>query len=393
MENFMYYSPTRFIFGRGKEDEAGALIKAAGGTRVLIHYGGGSAVRSGLIDRISDSLKRAGLEIFLLGGVQANPKSGLVYEGVRICREENIDFILAAGGGSVIDSAKAIAMGACYDGDFWDFFSGKAQLTKILPVGTVLTIAASGSEGSDACVITQEETGLKRTFGGDLLRPVFSIMNPELTTTLPAYQTACGIVDMMSHIFERYFTNSENVEVTDRMCEGLLKAIIHEAKKVMKNPKNYDARANLMWAGTMAHNDICGVGRIQDWATHNMEHELSTHYNCAHGAGLAVLFPAWMKYVMHHDINRFAQLAVRVWGCEMDFQNPQKTAEEGVFALERFWKSLDMPSCLEDLGGNKADIPKLLESLQIDGRTEGAFVVLDRVACEQIYSLACKEKE
>lgn len=393
MENFRYYSPTRFIFGRGKEKEAGALIKAEGGRRVLLHYGGGSAVRSGLIERITDSLKQEGLDYVLLGGVQANPKSGLVYEGIRICRENKIDFVLAAGGGSVIDSAKAIAMGACYDGDFWDFFSGRVQIRNILPVGTVLTIAASGSEGSDACVITQEETGWKRTCGGDLLRPVFSIMNPELTMTLPPYQTACGIVDMMSHIFERYFTDSKNVEVTDRMCEGLLKAVIHEADKVMKNPQDYDARANLMWAGTMAHNDICGVGRIQDWATHNMEHELSTLYSCAHGAGLAVLFPAWMKYVMHHDVNRFAQIAVRVWGCEMDFQNPQKTAQEGICALERFWNSLGMPSCLEDLGGSREDIPKLLESLQIDGRTEGAFVALDRTACERIYGLACRENK
>lgn len=393
MENFRYYSPTRFIFGRGKEKEAGALIKAEGGRRVLLHYGGGSAVRSGLIERITDSLKQEGLDYVLLGGVQANPKSGLVYEGIRICRENKIDFVLAAGGGSVIDSAKAIAMGACYDGDFWDFFSGRVQIRNILPVGTVLTIAASGSEGSDACVITQEETGWKRTCGGDLLRPVFSIMNPELTMTLPPYQTACGIVDMMSHIFERYFTDSKNVEVTDRMCEGLLKAVIHEADKVMKNPQDYDARANLMWAGTMAHNDICGVGRIQDWATHNMEHELSTLYSCAHGAGLAVLFPAWMKYVMHHDVNRFAQIAVRVWGCEMDFQNPQKTAQEGICALERFWNSLGMPSYLEDLGGSREDIPKLLESLQIDGRTEGAFVALDRTACERIYGLACRENK
>lgn len=393
MENFRYYSPTRFIFGRGKEKEAGALIKAEGGRRVLLHYGGGSAVRSGLIERITDSLKQEGLDYVLLGGVQANPKSGLVYEGIRICRENKIDFVLAAGGGSVIDSAKAIAMGACYNGDFWDFFSGRVQIRNILPVGTVLTIAASGSEGSDACVITQEETGWKRTCGGDLLRPVFSIMNPELTMTLPPYQTACGIVDMMSHIFERYFTDSKNVEVTDRMCEGLLKAVIHEADKVMKNPQDYDARANLMWAGTMAHNDICGVGRIQDWATHNMEHELSTLYSCAHGAGLAVLFPAWMKYVMHHDVNRFAQIAVRVWGCEMDFQNPQKTAQEGICALERFWNSLGMPSYLEDLGGSREDIPKLLESLQIDGRTEGAFVALDRTACERIYGLACRENK
>ena len=390
MDNFTFYSPTQFIFGKGEENQAGHYVKAFGGTRVLLHFGGGSAVKSGLIDRVSASLEKEGLFYVTLGGVQPNPKSGLVYEGVELCKKEKIDFILAVGGGSVIDSAKAIGLGALYDGDFWDFYTRKAPVERTLPVGTVLTIAAAGSEGSDGSVITHEDGNFKRDCGSDLMRPKFSILNPELTQTLPPYQTACGIVDMMAHVFERYFTNTRNVEVTDRMCEGILKAIIQEAPKVMADPNDYEARANLMWAGTMAHNDICGVGRQQDWASHHLEHELSGLYDCAHGAGLAVIFPAWMTYTMEHDVMRFAQAAVRVWGCEMNFEHPEITAKAGIDALKAFWGSLGMPLNFEQLGAKEEDIPKLLETLQIEDHTEGSFVLLDKDACEAIYHLACK---
>ncbi len=390
MDNFTFYSPTQFIFGKGEENQAGHYVKAFGGTRVLLHFGGGSAVKSGLIDRVSASLEKEGLFYVTLGGVQPNPKSGLVYEGVELCKKEKIDFILAVGGGSVIDSAKAIGLGALYDGDFWDFYTRKAPVERTLPVGTVLTIAAAGSEGSDGSVITHEDGNFKRDCGSDLMRPKFSILNPELTQTLPPYQTACGIVDMMAHVFERYFTNTRNVEVTDRMCEGILKAIIQEAPKVMADPNDYEARANLMWAGTMAHNDICGVGRQQDWASHHLEHELSGLYDCAHGAGLAVIFPAWMTYTMEHDVMRFAQAAVRVWGCERNFEHPEITAKAGIDALKAFWGSLGMPLNFEQLGAKEEDIPKLLETLQIEDHTEGSFVLLDKDACEAIYHLACK---
>ncbi len=390
MDNFVFYSPTQFIFGKGQENQAGHYVKAFGGTKVLVHFGGGSAVKGGLLDRVCASLEKEHLSFVTLGGVQPNPKSGLVYQGIELCKKETIDFILAVGGGSVIDSAKAIGLGALYEGDFWDFYTGKAAVERTIPVGTILTIAAAGSEGSDGSVITHEDGNFKRPCGSDLMRPKFSILNPELTQTLPPYQTACGIVDMMAHVFERYFTNTRHVEVTDRMCEGILKAIIQEAPKVMADPDDYEARANLMWAGTMAHNDICGVGRQQDWASHNLEHELSGLYDCAHGAGLSVLFPAWMTYTMEHDVMRFAQAAVRVWGCEMNFEHPEITAKAGIDALKAFWGSLGMPLNFEQLGAKEEDIPALLESLQIDGRTEGAFVPLDKEACEAVYRLACR---
>ena len=339
MNNFTFYSPTYFVFGKEEENNAGKYVKRFGGSKVLIHYGGGSVVRSGLLDRIKASLAAEGIGYVELGGVKPNPRSGLVYEGIEICKKENVDFVLAVGGGSTIDSSKAIAVGALYDGDFWDFYSGKA-VEKALPVGTVLTIAAAGSEGSSGSVITKEEGMFKRSAGGEAMRPVFSILNPELTQTLPPYQTAAGVTDIMAHLLERYFTNTKNVEVTDRVIEGLLLTMVNEAPKVIANPNDYDARANIMWAGMMAHNDCCGVGREQDWASHDIEHELSALYDCAHGAGLAVIFPAWMEYNMNHDVARFAQIAVRVWGCSMDFQNPENTAKAGIKAFRNFLRSI-----------------------------------------------------
>lgn len=391
MDNFTFYSPTYFVFGKETENEAGHYVKRFGGTRVLIHYGGGSVVRSGLLDRVKASLEKEGLFWAELGGVQPNPRSGLVYKGIELCRKENIDFILAVGGGSTIDSSKAISIGTPYEGDFWDFYAGKAEAKTSLPVASVLTIAAAGSEGSDGSVITQENGMYKRGYGSELIRPVFAIMNPELTMTLPPYQTASGCTDIMAHVFERYFTNTRNVEITDRLCEGILKTIIKELPKVLENPNDYEARANIMWAGTLAHNDVCGVGREQDWASHNLEHELSALYDCAHGAGLAVMFPAWMTYVMPHDVNRFAQFAVRVWGCEMNFENPEETAKEGIARTRSFFHSIGMPTSFAELGAKEEDIPKLLETLQIEGRTEGSFMKLGPKECEAIYHLACRE--
>lgn len=389
MENFTFYSPTYFVFGRDEEKNTGKYVKRFGGSRVLIHYGGGSAVRSGLLDRVKASLAAEGISFVELGGVRPNPRSGLVYEGIELCRKEKVDFVLAVGGGSSIDSSKAIAAGAVYDGDFWDFYQGK-DVEKALPIGTVLTIAAAGSEGSPDSVITKEEGMLKRGGHGEALRPSFSILNPALTQTLPAYQTACGITDIMAHLFERYFTNTEDVEVTDRMIEGLLSAVIHEAPKVMENPDDYQARANIMWAGMLAHNNCCGVGRGQDWASHDMEHELSAIYDCAHGAGLAVVFPAWMTYTMRHDVKRFAQLAVRVWGCSMDFAHPEVTAKAGIDALRRFLKSIGMPENFEQLGAKEEDIEKMAHTACYgNGRTGriGGFVSLGEEDLQAIYRL------
>jgi len=376
------------MFGRGTENEAGSLVKRFGGNKVLIHYGGGSVVRSGLLDRVKASLEKENIEYIELGGVKPNPRSGLVYEGIDLCKREGIDFILAVGGGSVIDSAKAIAAGSKYDGDFWDFFEGK-PIKAALPVGTVLTIAAAGSEGSGDTVITKEEGMLKRGAGSDVLRPVFSILNPELTQTLPPYQTACGAVDIMAHVFERYFTNTKEVEITDRLCEAILLTMIKEVPRVIKDPNNYDARANIMWAGMVAHNNLVGVGRVQDWASHGIEHELSALYDVAHGAGLAVVLPAWMTYVMKHDINRFAQIAVRVWGCDMNFANPEETAREGIERLKQFLKLIGMPTTFKELGAKEEDIPLMVEKLGLgETGTIGNFVPLTAKDVENIYRLA-----
>ena len=385
MNNFTFYSPTFFAFGKDTENDAGKYVKRFGGSKVLIHYGGGSVVRSGLLDRVKKSLDDAGIPYVLLGGVKPNPRSGLVYEGIELCKKENVDFVLAVGGGSVIDSSKAIAAGTLYDGDFWDFYTGK-RIEEALPVGTILTIAAAGSEGSPDSVITKEEGMFKRGASGDAIRPKFSILNPALTQTLPPYQTAAGITDIMAHLHERYLTNTREVEVTDRLIEGLLLTMIHEGPRVIEDPDNYEARANIMWAGMMAHNNSCGVGRSQDWNSHNIEHELSALYDCAHGAGLAVTMPAVFKY----DVMRFAKLAVRVWGCQMDFDNPERTALEGIACLETFLKSIGMPLNFEELGAKEEDIPTLVKALCYgDGRTGSisGFVTLSEDDCTKIYQM------
>ena len=390
MENFNFYSPTYFAFGKDRESDCGELVKRFGGSKVLIHYGGGSVVRSGLLDRVKASLSLSGLEFITLGGVMPNPRSGLVYEGIELCKKEKIDFVLAVGGGSTIDSAKAIAAGVVYEGDFWDFYQGK-RIENALPVGTVLTIAAAGSEGSPDSVITNEDGMIKRGASGDAIRPKFSILNPALTETLPAYQTACGITDIIAHLYERYLTNSKNVEVTDRLIESLILTMKSEAKKVMANLTDYEARANIMWAGMVAHNNIVGVGRSQDWTSHQIEHELSAVYDCAHGAGLAVTMPAVFTYNLSHDVMRFAQIAVRVWGCEMDFDNPERTAREGIEALRSFLISIGMPRNFEELGAREEDIEKMAYTCCYGKGNEsgkiGGFVPLNQKDVEEIYKL------
>ena len=389
MNNFDFYSPTYFVFGKERENETGKYVKRFGGSKVLIHYGGGSVVRSGLLDRVKASLKNENIAFVELGGVKPNPRSGLVYEGIELCKKEKVDFILAVGGGSTIDSSKAIAAGVVYDGDFWEFYQGK-RIEKALPIGTVLTIAAAGSEGSPDSVITKEEGMFKRGASGDAIRPMFSILNPALTQTLPAFQSAAGITDIMAHLYERYITNSEEVEVTDRLIEALLLTMKHEGPRVIADPDNYEARANIMWAGMMAHNNSCGVGRSQDWLSHTIEHELSALYDCAHGAGLAVTMPAVFKYELSHNVMRFAQVAVRVWGCQMDFAHPEVTALEGIEAFRKFLISIGMPKNFEELGAKEEDIPKLVNVLcRGDGRdgTISGFITLNEDDCTKIYKM------
>lgn len=389
MNNFVFYSPTEFVFGKDTEGQVGALSQKYGARKVMIVYGGGSAQRSGLLDRVKASLDKAGLSWCELGGVQPNPTDGKVYQGIELAKKENIDLLLAVGGGSVIDTAKAIAAGVPYSGDFWDFFEGKAKVEAALKVAVVLTIPAAGSEGSGNAVITKEATlqklGIKVP---GLLRPVFSIMNPELTYTLPPFQTACGAADMMAHIMERYFSNTPDVELTDRISEGVLKAIIEEAPKAMKNPQDYGARANLMWAGMVAHNDTCGVGREEDWSSHALEHEVSAVYGVAHGAGLSVIFPAWLTWMTTHNLPKLVQFAVRVWDVPAE-GNPEAVALEGIRRLRRFFSSLGLPITFRELGIPEPDIDLLVNNLHRNkGELLGNYVKLTRQDTAEIYRLA-----
>ena len=389
MENFVFCSPTTFVFGRDVEKETGKYVRKFGGTKVMLHYGGGSVIRSGLMDRVRNSLKDAEIDFCELGGAKPNPRSGLVYEGIEMARKEKVDFIIGVGGGSAIDSAKAIAVGVRYDGDFWDFYAGKSKPADTLPIATVVTIPAAGSEGSDSSVITQEDGMLKRGLSHDSIRPVFSIMNPELTFTLPPYQTACGCADMMAHILERYLTNTQDVELTDRLCESVLQTLVRDIPIVLQEPENYGARANIFWAGMVAHNNSCGVGREQDWSSHAIEHELSALYDVAHGAGLAVVFPAFMKYTLKQDVMRYAQLAVRVWNCEMDYRNPEKTALEGIARFETFLQSIGMPITFDQLGAKESDIPAMAAKVGLaDDEKLGSFMPLSTSDIEAIYRLA-----
>ncbi|MBO6109209.1 MAG: iron-containing alcohol dehydrogenase [Eubacterium sp.] len=385
MDNFSFYSPTYFEFGREAEKKTGELIRRFGGSKVLLHYGGGSIKKNGVYGKVIAALTSADIKFTELGGVVPNPRSSLVREGIDIARSEGVDLILAVGGGSVIDSAKAIAAGVKYDGDFIDFYRGKAKIEDALPVGTVLTIAAAGSEGSPNAVITDEETGKKKGARSDHIRPKFSVMNPEFTLTLPPYQTAAGATDIFIHVCERYFSNTPEVVITDRLCESVMKTIIYETPRVLRDPDNYGARANIMWAGMIAHNNICGVGREQDWGSHHMEHELSALYDVTHGAGLAVIVPAWMRYVMERHPEKFVPFATEVWGVPLDMINPIETAMIGIERFEGFLKQIGMPSKFSEIGARKEDIPKMVDKLFAGSETEGNYVKLSKEDVTKIY--------
>ncbi len=390
MNNFTFWTPTKFVFGKDTESRTGELVKEFSGKKLLLVYGGGSVVRSGLLDRVKNALDAQGLHYVELSGIKPNPTDDRVYEGIELVRNEGIDFILAVGGGSVIDTAKAIACGVPYEGDFWDFYCGKKIVEKALPVGVVLTIPAAGSEGSGNSVITKIDGLVKLSLRTEAaLRPKFAVMNPELTFTLPPYQTACGIVDMMAHIFERYFSTTPDCEITDRVSEGVLMAIMEEAPKVMKKPDDYEARANIMWSGTLAHNGVCGTGRVEDWASHFMEHELSAIYDVAHGAGLAVAVPAWMTYVAGVNPQKGAQLAERVLGVKRtDSESDLDLALRGVKRLKEFFSSIGMPVTMAELGIENADIDELVANLHLHkGALIGGYVKLSSEDTKKIYQL------
>lgn len=350
MLNFEFYNPTRVIFGKGAELQAGKEIKALGGHKVLVHFGGNHLKKSGVLDRIHESLSESGLEYVDLGGVVPNPRLGLVKEGIRLCKEEGVDFLLPIGGGSVIDSAKGIGYGLVNDFPLEDLLLGRVTTDKIAPLGCISTIAAAGSETSNSMVITIEEGMLKRSYNHDCARPRFAIMNPELTCTLPAYQTASGASDIMMHTMERYFTNTKDVDLIDRMSEGLLVAVREAAKAAVKNPDDYEARATLMWAGSLSHNGLTGTGRVTDFASHKIEHELGGMFDVAHGAGLCAIWGSWARYVYKTNPARFAQFAVRVFDTAENFYDMESTAEKGIEAWESWCRSIGMPTNLRELG-------------------------------------------
>lgn len=391
MENFQYYTPTKIIFGRGAEEQTGQLAAEQGCKKVLVHYGGGSVVRSGLLERIYRSLDAVGISYVSLGGVVPNPRLSLVYEGIRLARKEQVDFILAVGGGSVIDSAKAIGYGVANEGDVWDFYEKKRAAKACLPIGVVLTIAAAGSEMSDSSVITKEEGWLKRGYSSNYARARFAVMNPELTMTLPKYQTASGCVDIMMHTMERYFNHSDNMEMTDGISEHLLRTVMKNAKILMNEPDNYQARAEVMWAGSLSHNGLTGCGTGGgDWASHQLEHELGGMFDVAHGAGLAAVWGSWARYVMDAAPERFAKFAVNVMGVEPEAEK-LKTAQKGIEAMEDFYRALDMPVCIGDMGIELAEeqMRELAEKCSHFGkRTIGCIKKLDQEDMYQIYKEA-----
>ena len=392
MLDFQYYSPTRVVFGRHALDQLGPLLKTKGRQKILLHYGGGSVRRNGILEAVKQQLELAGVTYLELGGVEPNPKISLIRTGVELCKSEHVDFILAVGGGSTIDSAKAIAMGTKIDFDVWNLYETKQRICDALPVGSVLTIAAAGSELSDGSVVTNPEGGLKRDYGSDYLRPEFAIMNPEYTFSVSKYQTACGTVDILMHTFERYFTHTPNVDLTDELAEGLCRAVIRAGTAAVANGCDYEARATLMWAGSISHNDLTGLGRKSDWATHQIEHELSGQYDCvSHGAGLAAIFPAWCRYVWREEPERFARFAEKIWGVNRDGMSTEEAALEGIRRCEAYFHSIGMPTRLCELGIDSAHLHEMaVKATYFGRRTLGSFKVLQEADIEAIYQTALK---
>lgn len=392
IKDFNFFAPTRIVFGKNAEMQIGDLVAQQNGHKVLVHYGGGSAERSGLLDVVREQLKSHGIPFAELGGVVPNPLLSKVQEGICLCRREQVDFILAVGGGSVIDSAKAIGYGSLYDGDVWDFWAGKAVPEACLPIGVVLTIPAAGSEMSSSCVITKDDGLLKRGINSDLCRCRFAVMNPERTYTLPPYQTAAGATDIMMHTMERYFSKYEDMTLTDAIAEALLRTVKDAALVVMEHPEDYRYRAQIMWAGSLAHNDLTECGTEKDFATHRLEHELSALFGVTHGAGLAALWPSWARYVKDKHLSRFVQFAVNVMGVENDFAHPDETAEKGICAIEDFYRKIGMPTNIHELLGREItddEIEVLVDKCSRGNTiTIGAFEVLGADEMRAIYRLA-----
>ena len=392
MDNFIFSNTTEIVFGKDTELEIGSKIRQYSDCKkILLVYGSERIRKTGLYDRIAASVREQEIEIYDLGGVKPNPRLGLVYQGIEICREEGIGFLLAVGGASVIDTAKAIGVGVPYEGDVWDFYMGRNVPKKCLPIATICTIPAAGSESSLSSVITNEDGWLKKSINVDVIRPVVSILNPELTYTLPPYQIGCGVVDMFSHVMERYFTNTKHVDVTDRLCEGLMRSIIVNGEKTYRCPTDYDARAEIVWAGTLAHNGSLNVGREQEWASHRIGMELSGKYDLAHGASLSIIFPAWMRYVYHHDIDRFVQYAVRVWDVDLAFGDKDAIVMEAICRMCVFFKRLGMPITLEEAGIPDDAFEEMANKATFDDTIPvGHFVPIGKEAAIEIYRMSAE---
>ena len=392
MKDFNYYAPTEVVFGKQSEEQVAALVKKYGGTKVLVHYGGKSAERSGLLDKICGLLDKGGIPYVKLGGVVPNPRLSLAKQGIELCRQEGVDFILAIGGGSVIDSAKCIAYGVCYDGDVWDFYLGKAEPVKTLPVASVLTIPAAGSEMSEARVITNEDGDVKLGYSNNISRPKFAIMNPERTFTLPPYQTAAGVTDIIMHTMERYFNPDCDMTLTDAIAETLMRTMKECVFAVLKAPEDYRNRAQIMWGGSLAHNDVTGNRNNGDWSTHQLEHELSGLFDVTHGAGLAAVWPSWARYVMHENLSRFVRFAVNVMDVPNDFTDPEGTALKGIEAMERFYHAIGMPINIKELIGRDITDDEIREMTRKCSRnyqrTCGCIKVLKAEDMEKIYNMA-----
>ena len=392
MKDFSFYAPTEVVFGEKSEEQVARLVKKYGGKKVLVHYGGLSAIRSGLLVKIINQLQEAGIDFVKLGGVVPNPRLSLAQKGIELCRQKGIDFILAVGGGSVIDSAKCIAYGVPYKGNVWDFYLGKEKATKMLPVAAVLTIPAAGSEMSESSVITNEEGDVKLGYSNNLSRPKFAIMNPRRTFTLPPYQTAAGVTDMMMHTMERYFTKDDDMDLTTDLAEAMLRSMKNAVFAVLKNPEDYRYRAQIMWGGSLMHNGLTGCGVDEDWATHQLEHELSGMFDVTHGAGLAAIWPSWARYVMHENLRRFVRFAVNVMDVPNDFTDPEGTALKGIEAMERFYHAIGMPINIKELIGRDitdAEIKEMTRKCSRDGKsTCGGLKVLEAKDMQAIYQMA-----
>ncbi len=389
MINFEFHTPTKIFFGKDTHKQIGEIISNYGFKKILLHYGGGSIKKTGLYDQVLESLNRNKIEFIELGGVEPNPKVGLVRKGAQICKEEKVDMVLAVGGGSVIDSSKVIAIAALSDHDPWEFSSKKETPAKALPVGAILTLSASGSEMSSSAVLTNEDGEFKRGFNSDFNRPLFSILNPELTYSVDKFQTGCGIVDIMMHTLERYFTKTRDVDLTDQIAEGLLRSVIRAGEIAINNPEDYEARATLMWAGSLSHNDLMGAGRDYFMTCHQLEHEISGIYDSvAHGAGLSIIFPAWAKYIYKHNVEKFCQYAVRVWNIQMNFENPEETALKGIIATENYFKSIDMPVRLSELNITDEKFEEMAEKCTFFGnRTLPDYIPLGKKEIIEIFEL------